>query len=114
VEVVCFTNSQGIEYDKNGALIGINYKNGAQATYGYDQNRRLQDLQVTVGGQMLLGLDYLYDAANNITELTDKVNNQVKTYRYDQKNQLIMVTTPGKFLENESTPGNYGYKAADY
>ena len=25
-----------------------------------------------------------------------------------------MATTPGQFLESESTPGNYGYKAADY
>jgi YD repeat-containing protein len=101
-------------YDQNGALIGISYQNGTAASYGYDQNRRLKELQVAAGGQTLFGQDYRHDAANNITEIIDKLTNQVKTYQYDQKNQLTMATTPGTFLENEATPGIYGYRAGDY
>lgn len=71
-------------------------------------------MQVTVDGQTLFGQDYRYDAASNITEIIDKLTNQVKTYQYDQKNQLTMATTPGTFLESEATPGNVGYRAGDY
>ena len=110
-EVTGFTAPNGISYNDDGSLRGINYANGATAVYNYDANRRLDDMKVTVGGQELLNLDYTYDEVGNIKTVND--GGKLKTYEYDKNNQLIKAVTPGTFLETTPTPGTAALKTGD-
>ncbi|NLW46456.1 MAG: hypothetical protein GXY86_03850, partial [Firmicutes bacterium] len=85
--------------------------NGAAAVYGYDQNRRLDQLKVTVAGQELLNLRYTYDEVSNIKTITD--GGKIKTFEYDKNNQLTKAVTPGIFMEPTPTPGNAALKTGD-
>ncbi len=104
--------ASGITYDANGALTGLTYANGAKAGYSYDANNRLNNYQVTVNGASILQQHYTYDNNNNITAITE--GSAIKTFEYDVNNQLTHSVTPGKFLENDTTPGTYGIKIGDY
>ena len=109
-EVKGFANS--ITYNANGALTDLTYANGAVVSYNYDTNNRLKDYQVTVNGTSILQQQYTYDNNNNITAITE--GSAIKTFEYDVNNQLTRSITPGKFLENDTTPGTYGIKTGDY
>lgn len=92
-EVVGFTKPQGISYYPDGMLQVINYQNGAVTSFSYDQNRRLDMLQVNLFGKDLMKLDYEYYPTNNIMSINDR------TFEYDAVNQLTKAYTPGKFME---------------
>jgi RHS repeat-associated protein len=109
-EVKGFTS--GISYDANGALTGLTYANGAISSYGYDNNNRLKEYQVTLNGTSILQQSFTYDNNNNITAITEGIN--TKTFDYDANNQLSRSVTPGKFLEGDPSPGTYGIKIGDY
>jgi hypothetical protein len=65
-EVEGFTAAQGMTYDANGALKTLTYANGITANYKYDNNRRVEDYQVTLNGTTLLQQKYTYDACHNL------------------------------------------------
>ncbi|NLY74431.1 MAG: RHS repeat protein, partial [Firmicutes bacterium] len=109
--VTGFTAPNGINYNDDGSLAGINYANGAKAVYNYDANRRLDDMKVTVGGQELLNLDYSYDEVGNIKTVND--GGKLKLYEYDKNNQLTKAVTPGTFMETNPTPGTAALKTGD-
>ena len=107
-EVAGFTQSGGITYDANGALMNIAYANGAALTNHYDTNNRLDALKVDADGQELLKLALGYDGANNITSINDR------EFHYDNKNQLTYSRIPGQFMESKITPGLSGKTASDH
>jgi RHS repeat-associated protein len=107
-EVVGFTAQQGITYDADGALKTITYGNGVVTSYSYDANRRLSSLTTVSGGTNIQDLAFTYDKSNNITAINNK------TYEYDANSQLTKAVTPGSFMESKATPGDPGFKAADF
>jgi RHS repeat-associated protein len=107
-EVVGFTAPQGMTYDADGALKNITYGNGVVTSYSYDKYRRLSNLTTVSGSADIQNLGFTYDKSNNITAINNK------TYEYDANNQLTKAITPGSFMENKETPGDAGFKAADF
>ncbi|MCL6590872.1 MAG: hypothetical protein K6U80_13090, partial [Firmicutes bacterium] len=106
-EVVGFTQPGGIQYEADGAVKSVAYANGVTMGYSYDSDRRLRGLTASSGGTGILGLNYSYDNADNITNINDKV------YEYDNNNQLKKAVIPGKFLEDKVTTGSAGVSAGD-
>ena len=113
-EVSGFTAPQGIAYDPDGRLHGITYANNAATTYTYDANRRLQNLITGSGTTGILNLTYTYDNANNIQQINDNLNNNLKSFSYDADNQLTKGITPGNFMESNPTTASPGMNYADY
>ncbi len=111
-EVAGFTAPQGITYDTNGALKSYTYVNGVVSNYSYDNNLRLSDFKVNFNGAEIFKQHYTYDAANNIKTIDE--GKGIKSYDYDAINQLVRSITPGEFLEQNPTPGNYGLKVGDF
>ncbi|TBU74091.1 RHS repeat domain-containing protein [Phytopseudomonas daroniae] len=79
-----------VSYHANGSLKGLTYGNGRSLSIGLDANR-LRPTQRSVGGSdTLLSLQYGYDAANNITKVTDlRAAAYTQTLGYDALNRLV-------------------------
>lgn len=76
-----------ITYDPFGSLTGLTYGNGLTSTYSYDQDYRLTGI-VTSGTSKVQNLSLAYDAASNITSITDALDstrNQTFTYDADYR-----------------------------
>jgi RHS repeat-associated protein len=112
-EVVGFTKPQGIRYNADDTLQKISYANGVITNFTYDAAQRLKDLTVDSSGVSIMEQHYTYKyQTDNIETVSD--GKATKTFTYDANNQLVKSVTPGKFMENESSPGSYGIKIGDY
>ena len=73
----------------------------------------MKDYNVTTNsGTNILQQHFTYDGCSNITAINE--GSGIKTFDYDANNQLTRSVTPGKFLEQDPTSGNYGLKVGDY
>ncbi|WP_312452579.1 RHS repeat domain-containing protein [Stutzerimonas nitrititolerans] len=82
--------ASAMSYHANGSLKGLTYGNGRSLSIGLDANR-LRPTQRSVGGSdTLLSLQYGYDAANNLTKITDlRDAAYTQTLGYDALNRLV-------------------------
>ena len=93
-----------IGYDKEGHTVYTKLGNGTETTYTYDKQReRLQVMNLTADGQIVMENRYQYDAVDNILGITNAANptsltklNKAKlggrsshTYEYDELNRLV-------------------------
>lgn len=82
-----------------GPVKNYTYGNGLTHTLTYDNDYRLTD--IVLGGLMVR--NYSYDAADNITKITDSVSaNKTQNFTYDNLDRLT------------SANGIYGYQAFSY
>jgi len=99
---------QSVGYNAAGQIIQVQYGNGDTIAYTYDPNTlRLKRIFSTNSLAVnLQDLNYTYDAAGQVTSITDKVNtgnaSMTATYKYDEQNRLIYAQ------------GNYGTKNYSY
>lgn len=105
--VTGFTQPGGITYRDDNSLERICLVNGTTASYEYDLNTRLNNINIVNNTDDILALNYTYDNANNISQINDK------TYEYDKINQLTRYEKPGKFLETKKAPVKHGYRPED-
>ena len=83
----------GITYFPNGQVASFQYGNGA--SYVAEQNARqlLGNFSYGQGGTLAISQDYAYDAAGNITAMTDLVDGtRTKSFGYDALNRLTSAT----------------------
>ena len=91
------------DYDARGRRTRIDHGNGTTSTYAYDRlTSRLAHLITRRGAELLQDLSYTYDAAGNLTRITDGAQqrvffaNQVADpncdYTYDALYRLIEAT----------------------
>lgn len=59
-------------YDKDGHTVYTKSGNGTENTYTYDKQReRLQEMNLTAAGTVIMTNKYQYDAVDNILGITD-------------------------------------------
>lgn len=76
-------------YRPFGALSGLTFGNGTVLTRTYDQDYQLTDIDAVHGGTVLQDLTYGYDAAGNITAITDHlVSARTQALTYDNLNRV--------------------------
>lgn len=100
-----------IGYDEQGHTVYTKLGNGTETTYAYDRERqRLQEMNLTAGGNAVMQNKYRYDAVDNILGIVNTVNPQNLTqqnkaklggasnheYQYDELNRLIHATGKAK------------------
>ena len=108
------SNKQGAEttiveqigYDKDGHTVYTKLGNGTETTYTYDtQRQRLQEMNLTYGGNAIMQNKYCYDAIDNILGISNDVsptsNDKLggassHSYQYDKLNRLISATGNAK------------------
>jgi len=91
-------------YNSAGDVTGVTDEVGDTVTYTYDNSDRMLTSQNPVQAAAGREISYTYDAAGNLTSITD-ANNYTTTYTYNARNELIAVTDPlGKTT-------SYGYDA---
>src|SRR5262249_22662799 len=89
----------GVQFDSvTGATTSLTYANGVVNSYTYDANRRwLTRISAVKGATTLSNLNYaVFDADGKLRELDTQFNgegNDVRTYRYDGLNQLVLATS---------------------
>ncbi len=89
-----------------GPINGATFGNGTAETWGFDDAGRPLTLVDTLSGKSLQSLAYSYDAANNVTAVTDAVNSaNSQTFGYDSVNRLV---------SSLSGAGGYGTLAWQY
>ena len=88
-----------IQYEPFGPMKSWTYGNGIAANVGHDLDYRIDDLT----HDNVLGRDYAYDDAGNITAIADTLNGQYsQTFGYDELHRLASVA------------GDYGTKSFTY
>lgn len=86
------TVASGLSWRAFGGLAGLTYGNGATLTYAYDADGRLTDMEVT-GTSPIQDLTIAYDAASNITSITDNLAaSRDQTFGYDDLNRVDAAT----------------------
>ena len=86
-----------------GPASSLSFGNGLTQTLGYDLDGQLTDIQTTDGGTAIQDLHLAYDAAGNITDVTDNLtSSQSESFDYDVMNRLTDATGAYGDLE-------YGY-----
>ena len=95
-----------IGYDELGHTVYTKLGNGTETTYNYDDARqRLQEMNLTAGGNDIMRNTYQYDAVDNILGISNDVtpNSSTKlggasshSYQYDKQNRLISATGNAK------------------
>lgn len=92
---VTTTLANNLTYDPFGPLTGLTYGNGLASTFTYNQDYLLTSI-VTGGNSQVQNLAITYDAANNITSITDALDNtRNQTFGYDADNRLTQAA--GKY-----------------
>ena len=81
----------GFTYDENSALASLKMNNGVTTTYQRDGNGRVSSINAIKSGNPVLGLNYVYDDANNIIQRNDN------SYVYDKVSRLTQATIRGVF-----------------
>ena len=82
------------QYNGNNQLLKSFTTNGDPVTHTYDENGSLTKKQST-SSDPTDNQQFLYDAANRLTEVKDKDGNSVATYQYDPFGRRIAKTTAG-------------------
>ncbi len=82
-----------ITYEPFGPITSLTYGNGLGLDLSYDQDSRLTAIHTANGGTVIQDLDYTYDAANNITAITDTLTSaRTQTFGYDLVHRLTSAT----------------------
>ena len=85
--------ASAITYQPFGPMASLTYGNGLVLTLTYDQDYRLTGLQAAAGGTVVQNLTYTYNAADNLTLLTDGLTPaRTQTLGYDGLNRLTSAT----------------------
>jgi RHS repeat-associated protein len=106
-----------IQYDKFGQRTYLQYGNGSETTYAYDNLRRLSNLVVnspSLGGGTgeVMKNAYTYDAVSNILKVENTASKKmVHSYSYDNLYRLTGAT--GSY-SSPSQGGGWGEAAAYY
>ena len=84
------------EYTPQGSLQKIlDGVTGAQVSYGFDGDHRVNSTVGSDGnGTQILNQSYAYDAAGNLTTVTDNIAGKTYTFTYDSQNQLVQEQAP--------------------
>ena len=83
----------GATYNPFGPLLGFTFGNSVVLSRSYDQDYELSTLQSTLGTTTIQNLSYGYDAAGNITSITDNDQSaRSQTLGYDDLNRLNSAT----------------------
>ena len=91
-------------YNPSGGLCRLQYGNGIQTEYGYNDSGTLSSLvTVTKQGQVLLNYNYAYDGNGNCIQKSGAPYQN--TYAYDRMNRLLEAVQDGK-------PEKYTYDLA--
>ena len=91
--------TSGISYEPFGPTTSLTFGNGVKETQVYDLDYRMTGLADT-GTAAVQKLGYVYDPANNIIGIADKVNSaNSQAFKYDPLNRLSSAT---------SAKGGYG------
>ena len=82
-------------YNPSGGLCRLQYGNGIQTEYGYNDSGTLSSLvTVTKQGQVLLNFDYAYDGNGNCIQRSGAPYQN--EYAYDRMNRLLEAVQDGK------------------
>jgi len=114
------------EYNEFGQVKKIVYGNDVtRSYYYYPLNKRLQRiLSIEKGGRTLQDFNYEYDAAGNISKITDKVYSATQIFKYDHLSRLIEANGAaygqkiyqydqiGNFTNNSGVESRYGENGA--
>lgn len=101
------TSNPGFSYDENSAVQSVRTDNGVTTAFQRDRNGRVTSINASgINGQGVLGLNYVYDDANNIIQRNDN------TYVYDKINRLTRATVRGVF-EDKFTKADMVMGTAD-
>ncbi len=85
--------ASGLTYQPFGPLATLTYGNGLVLTLSYDQDYRLTGLTTTDGSTVIQDLTYTYDAADNLTAITDLLSPaRTQTLGYDALHRLTSAT----------------------
>lgn len=90
-------NNSAFTYTDNGFLTGIYYNNGTNTAITPDANLRVQDIQVTSGGNKLLDISYAYGGNNNVESRTNHLTGMSNYYYYDKLDRLTAAEVEGTF-----------------
>ena len=83
------TISSTMSYEPFGPMNSMVYGNNLVQSRSYDQDYRLTQL-ITINGNIQQDLSYVYDAANNITDIANVIdNNRSQSLGYDELNRLL-------------------------
>ena len=83
------TVASSAAYMPFGSLSGLTYGNGAALTLAYNQDYQLTGITAAVGGGYNQNLTNGYDAAGNITSITNNLNSaRTQTVTYDDLNRV--------------------------
>jgi YD repeat-containing protein len=99
-----FDYVNNITYDQFGQRSYIQYGNGVETTYNYDEQLRyLDSLQTASGSTTLQDLNYSFDKVGNITAITNVTagRNVSQEYSYDDLYQLTGAS--GKYQQTSSS-----------
>ena len=78
-----------IDYNAGGQLTKIVYGNGTSTEYGYDpRTLRLNHLASAGPNGSLQDFSYRFDAAGNITQITDLAQTATQSFEYDDLDRL--------------------------
>ena len=81
-------------YSGTGKLMSRDYGNGMQRRYGYEPTtNRLSSVKTLVGTTTVQDDGYGYDAADNVTSISDHLTGQVQCLGYDGRDRLTSAYT---------------------
>ena len=93
------------EYNANGTIKQINYPNGLQTAYEYDNINRVTQMITSKGSTIINQMQYTYDENSNV--ISETRNNQTTQYSYDVLDRLLQVEYPDRTVAYEyDTIGN--------
>ena len=85
--------ASAVTYTPFGPVAGLTFGNGIADTRGYDLDYRMTGLADT-GTAIVQKLLYVYDPANNVLDIQDKVNAaNSQVFRYDPLNRLTQASS---------------------
>jgi RHS repeat-associated protein len=82
-----------VAYDLEGRRTAVQYANGVQSTYLYDDLARLTQLDHGYGGATFRAAHFGWDSASNLTRVTSPDANLAATFTYDDLHRLVQAAT---------------------